>query len=196
MREPPDGGHQIYEHLLQNVVLPRVLTKKVLEDQDQQELLMVKMMTDAVRNSYEWIPDKTVEIFKRFELIQHDRTEETISEQINNLLPGETFAILLREQQTVFMIHMPANDTNQKKILDIINSSESGSNSDENSSDSDGEANDKASNSNKKTKTVTIATFASGIQPKNIYNDYLKYGCLNARVNLLYFLCLLFVFGK
>lgn len=75
-----------------------------MKDRNEQELILVKMIANAVQ------------IFHRFELIQHDRTAETVSEQTNALDPGKIFAILLREQQTKFMIHMPAeNSTSEKK---------------------------------------------------------------------------------
>lgn len=190
MRELQDGRHQVYEHLLQNVVLPRVLTKKILEDRNEQELILVKMMAGAVRNGHEWIPDKIVQNFNRFELIQHDRTPETVSDEIAALEPGDTFAILLREQKTVFMIHMPANDKRSGKNSDPLVSSSDGSNSEDSSSESSiSDANDNESHPNAKSKTVTIATFASGIEPKNIYTDYLEYDCLNARVRSTLLLC-------
>lgn len=190
VRKPPDGRHEIYENLLRNVVLSRVLTKNILDDKDEQELILVRMWANAIRNCHKWIPRKTIQIFDRFELTQDDRTAETVSEQINALQPGETFAILLREQRTVFMIRMPANNTcnekNDKSSQKNSNktvakrkpvASSDSSNSDDSSSDSsDSKENDNES------KTVTIATFASGIEPKEIYTDYVVHGCLNVQV--------------
>lgn len=147
----PDGKHELLERLVTHIVLPRVMTKTILNDPEKQHLLLIERMVDAIVSS-KLSPDTTVATFQRFKRVHNDSSAKNVSKEINNLQPGDTFAMLVRSQRCVFMIHRfeDVNDTNDK-------------------TDDNCETSDTADSTNNSV-SVTIATFPSNIDPKDIYS--------------------------
>lgn len=101
----------MYEDLLHHVVLPRVLPN-VLEKSkiEEHELMLVDKLTASIEQSAKYLPASTVKNFQNFNQLHKDRDPKLVSQQINELRPGKTFAMLLKKQHTVFMIHMPDDE--------------------------------------------------------------------------------------
>lgn len=97
-----------YEVLLHHVILPRVLST-VLEKNniEEQELMLVADLTASIEQCAKYLPPSIIMFFRKFKQLHNNRDAKLVSQQINELQPGETFAMLLKKQHTVFMIHMP-----------------------------------------------------------------------------------------
>lgn len=110
-----------YENLLYHVVLPRVLPDGYLQDHENQELSLLSIMVQTVESNSEWIPSATVRLCQRLKLTHMSRTPETISNEIDKLQPGETFAMFVRRQNTGIMIHMPSEQvSNAEKTVTVV----------------------------------------------------------------------------
>ncbi|XP_055297736.1 uncharacterized protein LOC129566134 [Sitodiplosis mosellana] len=93
------------DKLLHHVILSRWLPQENPYHLEDGETLM-KRMIENVENLAEWIPSKTVELFERLKRINLECTESVISEEIASLKPGDTFAMFVRRQNCVIMIHV------------------------------------------------------------------------------------------
>lgn len=103
------------EKLLNHVVLPRFIPNTANVDLQLQESNLLIRVSESVKSLSKWLPSNTVRMFKSFELVQQMRTPDVITDEINKLQPGETFAMYVRCQNTVFMCHMPAHQSNDSK---------------------------------------------------------------------------------
>lgn len=97
------------ESLLNHIVLPRFIPNDANDDLHLQEKTFLIQMLRAVHSLSEWLPTRTVKMFESFVNVHQQRTPEAVSEEINKLKPGNTFAMYVRCQNTVFMCHMPTN---------------------------------------------------------------------------------------
>lgn len=110
-----------YENLLNHVVLPRILPEGYLKDHEDQELSLLSNMVHTVERNSEWIPSATVRLCQRLKRAHMSRTPETISNEISQLRPGETFAMFVRRQNTGLMIHMPSEQvSNAEKTVTVV----------------------------------------------------------------------------
>lgn len=103
-------SQEIRDNLLNHVILPRVLPQdkppRFIESK-----LMMHVIETAV-NSSNWLPQKTVEFCKRLKRVHLECTPQpdVVSAEINSLRSGDTFAMYVRRQNTVFMIYMLPNE--------------------------------------------------------------------------------------
>lgn len=100
---------QKHDMLLQHVILPRFLPQKKSSHLHSTELqLMIEMVLNVVNLSGK-IPKQTVELFKSFWKIHKELipNPSTVSAQINALQPGHTFAMFVRRQNCMFVVHAP-----------------------------------------------------------------------------------------
>lgn len=102
-----DGKKKTYESLLNHIILPRSLPKELPENAINEEKFLISRMHEAVVSCAGWIPERIVRNFQRFKRAHSDLTGKTVSRQIDALEPGDTFAVLVKRQQCVFMVHMP-----------------------------------------------------------------------------------------
>lgn len=117
-----DGKKQTYESLLNHVILPRALPNELSENAIHEEKILISRMTDAIVSCAGWIPGRVVQNFQRFRRTHSDLTAKTVSRQIDTLEPGDTFAVLVKRQQCVFMVHMPLSErrhTNGTRLVQI-----------------------------------------------------------------------------
>lgn len=91
--------------LLHHVVLSRTMPQEQAQFPEDGLMLMEKMI-ENVENLAESIPKKTVELFERLKRINRELTEDVVSDEIADLKPGDTFAMLIRQQYSVFMVHV------------------------------------------------------------------------------------------
>lgn len=114
------NGQQVeYESLLDHVILPRVLPKIYPYDHEQQEETLLSLLVETVAKSSNSIPSATVRFFQRLKRTHDTRTPESITKEINDLMPGDTFAMFIRRQNTAFMIHMPKEQDNANQINSV-----------------------------------------------------------------------------
>lgn len=98
--------------LLHHVILPRVLPQEESESLYQTEIDLMRKMVKTVKDLDTFLPSKTVEFFERLERTHLQCTKENISHEINELRPGDTFAIFMSFERTTFMIHVPLDGHN------------------------------------------------------------------------------------
>lgn len=115
-KKVPKTIQNIYEELLYHIVLPRVLPQNKSTNSEQHELALLSRFTDAIRGLKKWISAETVRLFDSFERIHVTRTPESISNEIKELRPGQSFVMFVRRQNCGFMIHMP-NDENESVVV-------------------------------------------------------------------------------
>lgn len=154
-----DENLTLVERLVTHVVLPRDISKKILNDAEKQDHMLIDRMTKTIEESTFCIPDRIVTTFRRFKQVHSDCSAQNVSEQINGLEPGDTFAMLIRNVKCVFMIHRPCVDAKYENI----DSSDSESSHTSDSAESRSQCADKS-------EMVTIASFPSAIDPKDIYS--------------------------
>lgn len=143
LSEPPkDTEFVSMESLFNHVLLPRVLPHE--KQRHALELKLMNMMVENVKSLAKYLPPKTVTLFKDFQKVHLECTPKVISESINNLCFGETFALFVRRQNTLFMIYVPLGEDDS-----------------DDGDDGDGDLED-----------VIVATFPGNLHPKEIYaND-------------------------
>lgn len=101
-----------FEHLLMHVVFPRVLPHENYKDHERYELTLISRLNETIKEISDFLPSETVRFFASFNDIHNKmRTPDNISEKINALKPGDTFAVFVRRQNCAFLIHMP-DDSN------------------------------------------------------------------------------------
>lgn len=105
-----DGKKKTYESVLNHVILPRTLPKELPENAANEENVLISRMTEAVVSCAGWIPERIVRNFQRFKRTHSDLTAKTVSRQIDALEPGDTFAVLVKQQKCVFLVHMPLSE--------------------------------------------------------------------------------------
>lgn len=113
--EPDDAdvtAQQRQEMLLTHVILPRFLPQHISTHLDKTDLQLLHEMVQTVLDSSSLVPIQTVKLFQILRKI-HNRIEvntNTISTEINALRPGDSFAMFVRRQRWMFMIHVPPCD--------------------------------------------------------------------------------------
>lgn len=112
MQHVPCPEQPNYESLLYHIVLPRVLPQERFKDYDQQNLELLWILAEEIESS-EWIPPATKNFFNSFKKTHTTRTTETITQEINALKPGESFAMFIDCQNCALMIHMPLKGNNE-----------------------------------------------------------------------------------
>ncbi|XP_031621557.1 uncharacterized protein LOC116339677 [Contarinia nasturtii] len=96
-----------HESLLNHVVLPRHLPQLRSSELHSQELELLMRMVQNVESLAESIPANTLKMICSLAEVHRTRTASTISNKINDLKPGETFAMFIRRQNCAIMIHLP-----------------------------------------------------------------------------------------
>lgn len=105
------------DELLDHIVLPRVLPQEKSSKLYETELDLMRRMVENIESMAHVIPPKTVELFQRLHRVHMVRTKDNVAQEINDLRPGDTFAMFIRLQHTAIMIHVPSNE----KIDDVQN---------------------------------------------------------------------------
>lgn len=100
-------SQEVQDTLLTHIILPRFLPQQ--KPRFYHELDLMSRIVDTVENLDEWIPSKTVELMQKLRRVHFECTPQVISEEINALRPGDTFAMFVRRQNCAFMIHKPSN---------------------------------------------------------------------------------------
>ena len=102
---------QKQDMLLRHVILPRLLPQEKSSYFHQTELQLIHEMIQNVVNLYPKIPFQTAKLFLSFFQIHKELVpnESTISKEINELKPGHSFAMFVRRQNCMFVIHAPPN---------------------------------------------------------------------------------------
>lgn len=103
------------ENVLNHVLLPRFIPPDANFDYGQQEANILIRMNEAARSLADCLPSGTVAMFASFVHVQQMHSVESIRDGVLGLLPGQTFAMYVRSQNTVFMCHMPANASTDAK---------------------------------------------------------------------------------
>lgn len=115
-----DTTRHHHENLLYHIVLPRVLPQDKAACNEEFELSLLSRMTKNVENSLQWIPPATVRLFTSLQRTHTVLMKDLVSNEINALRPGESFAMFIRRQNTAFMIHMPADQIDGMKNVHVM----------------------------------------------------------------------------
>lgn len=94
---------------LHHVLLPRVLPQGK-DDLDEIGFILLNKMVENVEKLSQYLPQKTVELFRRMQNIHAERTPENIAKNINALQPGDSFAMFVRLQHCTIMIYIPLDE--------------------------------------------------------------------------------------
>lgn len=97
-----------WDSILTHVILSRFLPQEKERFTDTGTALM-NLMIENVENLDEWLPTKTVELFDRMKRVNGECTKKVVSEEIEDLESGDTFAMYVRRQNCVIMIHALAD---------------------------------------------------------------------------------------
>lgn len=100
---------QKQDMLLQHVILPRLLPQQKSRHLHQIELQLMQNMTENILKLREKIPSETVELFANFWKI-HDEAipkQSAVMARIKALRSGKSFAMFVRRQNCMFVIHAP-----------------------------------------------------------------------------------------
>lgn len=102
---------QQHDMLLRHIILPRFLPQAKSSYFHQTEIQLMQQMAQNVFNLSEKIPMQTVKLFESFLEIHKESipNQNTISTEINVLRPGHSFAMFVRRQNCMFVIHAPPN---------------------------------------------------------------------------------------
>lgn len=103
----PPTPQQWQDMLLNHIILPRHLPQTKSRFFHQTELKLLDQMVENVVNLSDKLPPKTVKLFEKMRKIHHNRSVTNISNEINALQPGDTFAMFVRRQNCVFQIYVP-----------------------------------------------------------------------------------------
>lgn len=103
--------------LMHHIVLPRVLPKKMPDSSTEKDLM--DKMVNNVKSLAEYIPAKTVGMLLMLQAVHDNLTMENISKRINDLAPGETFAMFIRSQGCAIAIYVPPDerDNDVKNVI-------------------------------------------------------------------------------
>lgn len=95
---------------MQNILLHHAVLSRTMPQEEAQfpedGLMLMEKMIETIKNLAESIPTKTVELFERLGRVNHDLTEDVVSDEIADLKPGDSFAMFIRQQYSVFMVHV------------------------------------------------------------------------------------------
>lgn len=109
-----------HNNLLHHVVLSRTLPQEQVQFTEDGLMLMEKMI-ENVENCAKSIPTKTVELFERLKRVNRELTEDVVSNEIADLKPGDTFAMVIRHQFAVFMVHvLPDADLHDEQAHNVV----------------------------------------------------------------------------
>lgn len=103
---------------LRHILLPRYLPPGNYDSLDIESGLMNQMM-DTVQNLAEFLPPKTVELLKKLQNVHINCTPQTISDDINALRPGDSFAMFVRHQDCAIMLRVPPTE-NWNDVQNVI----------------------------------------------------------------------------
>lgn len=94
---------------LHQVLLPRVLPQEK-GDLFKVEHDLMDLMAKSVEKLAKLLPSKTVKLFRSLQKVHTERTPIIVSNEINALGPGDTFAMFVRFQHSMIMIHIPSDE--------------------------------------------------------------------------------------
>lgn len=113
--------------LLNHIILPHYLPESTSPKFHQTELRMFdeiyKTVMDLHLSNTNGIPERTVELFRSMHKIhvENGMTSKDVSNEINALQPGDTFAMFVRRQNSAFLIYMPPDENtvnaNQQNVI-------------------------------------------------------------------------------
>lgn len=114
MSNEPDNGTTAQQRrdMLTHVILPRFLPQRISAHLHATELHLLHEIVKNLEDLSEMVPKQTVKLFQSLRRI-HNEIElnaDTISSEINKLRPGDSFAIFVRRQRWMFMIHAPPSN--------------------------------------------------------------------------------------
>lgn len=122
MDEEPEPNQLDYHSiLLSHVVFPRVLPQQ--KPRYVHELDLITLMVENVVKLSKWIPPKTIELMETLKMVHVDGKPRPsiISDAIDSLSPGESFAMFVRRQNCMLIIYMPFNQiSNIKEMQNVI----------------------------------------------------------------------------
>lgn len=106
--------------LLNQVIFPRVLPQQKPHYAHELDLLM--LMVENVIRLKKWMPSKTVELLETLKTVHIDGKprSSSVSEFINSLCPGKSFAMFVRAQNCVLIVHMPTHQTSKIKEMQNV----------------------------------------------------------------------------
>lgn len=111
-----DDLRQVYDQVLNHIILPRVLPDKLPEKEHVHESCLTEKFLYTINECAEWIPEKTIKAMKQFKDTHDNRTSgEFISEQIKSLESGDTFSMFIKNQKCVFLVHVPDDEINENE---------------------------------------------------------------------------------
>lgn len=96
--------------LLNHIILPHFLPQTDSPQFYQSELQLFDEIFKSVMDLSKNIPSKTVALFKSMHNIYHNLNAMNVSQEINALRPGDTFAMFVRRQNYAFMVYVPSDE--------------------------------------------------------------------------------------
>lgn len=107
--------------LLNHVIFPRVLPQQKPRYAHERDL--ITLMVENVVKLKKWMPPKTVDLMETLKMVHVDGKPRPsiISNAIDSLCPGESFAMFVRRQNSALIVYMPFDQTtNIKEMQNVI----------------------------------------------------------------------------
>lgn len=115
--------------LLDHVLLPRILLHNTPEELLKTESNIISQMVRIADDwTSKWLSSKTAELLRGLKNFYLGCSPQTVHKTINNLCPGDNFAVFVRAQHCAILIHVPvesnANDVIVATFPGILKPSE------------------------------------------------------------------------
>lgn len=118
MKKETEKSHQEkHEALMNHVILPRCLPQNRSNNYHSEELALLSNMVRNVEHLANWLPEKTVKMFRALDRVHKTPSAQSVSTEIRNLKPGDTFAMFVRRQNCALMVHMPPKGDGDRVVL-------------------------------------------------------------------------------
>lgn len=101
---------QKMDELMNHVILPRLLPDRKSRYYHSLKLELLRQMVSVVERLQQWIPTKTNELFQRLGKLYENFTPDVVAETINELQPGDSFAVFVRRQNWAIIIHRESTE--------------------------------------------------------------------------------------
>lgn len=113
-------SQKTHERLLNHIVLPRYQPQTRSPNFPAEELKLLERMVQSVESLSSFLPLNTLKMARSLAAVHLNLTPSTVTNEINNLQPGETFAMFVRMQNCAIIFHMLANAKANSEELVVV----------------------------------------------------------------------------
>lgn len=117
-RNIPISSTEEDDILLDHVLLPRVFSLNTPEELLKAESNIISQMIRIADDwASKWLSRKTADLLRMLESLHIGCSTQTVCDNINNLRPGDSFAMFVRAQHCGILIHLPVGRNSDEVIV-------------------------------------------------------------------------------